>query len=211
MYNLPHYKEHDPQVILDFIRHHPFAMLIGCDRNRPVATQVPFIAEERNGTLYLLGHIMKKQDHQLAFEQNPEALVVFTGPHTYVSATWYADPHQASTWNYMSVHLRGVLRFLDEEGLRSVLQKLTLHFENNNQHSSTVFHNLPEEYNNRLMKSIIAFEIETREIDHVFKLSQNRDEQSFHQIIDQLSSREADAKIIAGEMKKRSKKLFQDK
>jgi len=156
----------------------------------------------------LLGHMMRKQDHQLAFEKNPNVLIVFTGPHTYVSATWYSNPHQASTWNYMSVHARGLLRFLDQQGLENALKKLTLHYENNNPHSSTVFDNLPQDYTSRLMKSIVAFEIEVTSIENVFKLSQNRDEQSFHRIVEKLTVQDADGKKIAEEMTKRKDQLY---
>ena len=208
MYNLPQYKEKDQQVVVDFMKQHPFAMLIGCKDNLPYATQIPFLFEERDNKLFLLGHMMRKQDHQLAFEKNPEVLAVFTGPHTYVSATWYADPHQASTWNYMSVHARGLLRFLDQRGLEDALKKLSLHYENNNPHSSTIFDNLPQDYLDKLMKSIVAFEIEVNSIEHVFKLSQNRDEQSFHHIMDKLSAQDEEGKKIAEEMSKRTEQLY---
>ena len=209
MYNLPDYKEKDHQVILDFIHQHPFAFIAGCDENhKPVASQIPVFIEEKNGKLYLSGHIMKSTDHHKAFEKNPSVLCVFTGHHTYVSATWYSNPHQASTWNYMSVHVKGQLRFLDQEQLVDVLKKTSLHFENGNQHSSTVFDNLPEDYRNRLMKAIIAFEVEVQQIDNVFKLSQNRDKESYHHIMDKLKDQDEDGKVIAEEMKKRTEQLF---
>jgi len=209
MYNLPYFKENDPQLVLDFIRAHPFAFITGCDENnRPVATQIPVFIEERNGGLYLTGHMMKATDHHRAFEQNPNALCVFTGNHTYVSATWYSNPNQASTWNYMSVHVKGQLRFLNEEGLVEVLKKTTLHFEGNNTASTTVFDNLPEDYRSRLMKAIVAFEVTVESIDNVFKLSQNRDKESFQNIIEKLRQQDKDAQGIADEMKKREKNLF---
>jgi|SRR4030095_1820976 len=209
MYNLPYFKEKDKKVVLDFIHAHPFAFLTGCNPdNKPVATQIPVFIEDRDGKLFLTGHMMRQTDHHKAFEKNPHALVVFTGPHTYVSATWYSNPQQASTWNYMSVHLKGVLRFLDGDGLISVLKKTTLHFENYKRDSSTIFENLPEEYTSRLMKAIIAFEIEVTEMDNVFKLSQNRDEPSFQNIIEKLEVQGSDGAYIAGEMKKRSSQLF---
>src|ERR1700754_3910127 len=122
MYSLPHFKEKDQQAVIDFMKEHPFAMLIGCSNNLSFATQIPFLFEERDNTIFLIGHMMRKQDHQLAFEKNPEVLVVFTGAHTYVSATWYDNPHQASTWNYMSVHARGKIRFTDQQGLETALK-----------------------------------------------------------------------------------------
>ena len=209
MYNLPYFKETDQEVVLDFIHAHPFAFLAACaEDNKPIATQVPVFIEARDGKLFLSGHIMRQTDHHKALEKNPQVLCVFTSPHTYVSASWYSNPHQASTWNYMSVHIKGILKFLDENGLVNVLKKTTLHFENNNQQSPTSFDNLPQEYRNRLMKAIIAFEIEVKEIDNVFKLSQNRDEESFHHIIDKLQQQGSEAQFIAGQMKQRSSQLF---
>ena len=211
MYNLPYFKEKDKNVVLQFIHKHPFAFLAGCsEKGESVATQVPVFIEEREGKLFLTGHIMRKNDHHLAFEKNPNVLVVFSSPHTYVSATWYSNPHQASTWNYISVHVKGKLRFLDEKGLISVLKKTTLHFENGNTDSSTVFDNLAEDYIGNLIKAIIAFEIEVTEIDNVFKLSQNRDEESYNNIINKLEEQGGDGKFIAEEMRKRSKQLFSD-
>jgi transcriptional regulator len=197
MYSLPHFKEKDKEVVLQFIHEHPFAFLAGCsEMGEPVATQVPVFIEEREGKLFLTGHIMRQTDHHKAFEKNPNVLVVFNSPHTYVSATWYSNPHQASTWNYMSVHVKGVLRFLDEEGLIKVLRKTTLHFENNNSQSSTVFDNLPEEYVNKLIKMIIAFEVEVTEIDNVFKLSQNHDKDDYNRIIEKLQKQGSEGKFI---------------
>jgi transcriptional regulator len=108
----------------------------------------------------------------------------------------------------MSVHARGTIRFGDDAMLSEALRKLTLHYEGQNPHSPTVFDNLPEDYRNRLMKSIIAFEIEVNSMENVFKLSQNRDEKSFHHIIDKLSEQDNDAKLIAEEMIKRKEQLF---
>ena len=209
MYDLPYYKENDKEVILKFINKHPFAFLAGCDDNqKPVATQVPVFIEEREGIYYLTGHIMCKTDHHLAFMKNPNVLVIFTGPHTYVSATWYNNPHQASTWNYMSVHAKGKIKFLDEEGLINVLKKLTLYFENNNSGSTTIFENLPSEYKWPLLKAIVAFEIKVESIENVFKLSQDRDDVSYNNIIQKLNEQGGDSKLIAGEMKQRFAHLF---
>ena len=210
MYNLPHYTEKDQSKVIEFMKGHPFAMLIGCADDRPAATQIPMLFDEREGKMILLGHMMRKQDHQLAFEKNSQVLVIFTGPHTYVSASLYTDPHQGSTWNYMSVHARGTLRFLDQQGLENALRKLTLHYEKNNPHSPTVFDNLSEDYRSKMMKSIVAFEIEVDSLEPVFKLSQNRDKESYGHIIGHLEKQEGDAQKIAEEMKKRSSQLFNE-
>ena len=209
MYNLPYFKEGDQEVVLEFMRKHPFVFLTGVDEERkPVATQVPVFIDEKDGKLFLTGHIMRNNDHHKAFEKNPNVLAVFTSPHVYVSATWYDDPHQASTWNYMSVHAKGAIRFGNKEDLIAILKRLTLHYENNNTASTTVFDNLTSEYTEPLLKAIVAFEVEVISIDNVFKLSQNRNEKSFINIMEKLNERGDDGKFIAEEMKKRQHQLF---
>ena len=209
MYDLPYYKEKNDEVIKQFIDEHPFAFLAGCDEeNRPIATQVPVFIEQEEGRQILRGHMMKNTDHHLSFLHNPNVLAVFTGHHTYVSATWYSNPHQASTWNYMSVHVKGIIRFLDDQALADVLKKTTMHFENYNKESTTVFDNLADEYKYKLMKAIVAFEVEIKEMNHVFKLSQDRDALSYENIKKKLSQQGGSAQVIAEEMEKRTKDLF---
>ena len=210
MYNYAHYKETDREKLIEFMSQHPFAMLVGCDKNlRPAFTQVPVLIEERNGRLFITGHMAKKSDHEKAFEENPQVLVVFTGAHTYVSGTWYAgNPQQASTWNYIAIHARGEIKWMDESGLIAFLRKLSLHFENNNSTSSTIYDNLPVEYREKLVKAIIGFEIEVTELENVHKLSQNRDEKSYDNIVKQLKQQEGEAKEIGELMEKRKSKVF---
>jgi transcriptional regulator len=208
MYNLPYYKEHDSKEVFEFMQQHPFMFLSGVDfENKPVATQVPVFIDEREGKFFLTGHIMRNTDHHKAFEQNNNVLAVFTGPHTYVSATWYTKP-VGSTWNYMSVHAKGTIRFGDTNELISILKRLTLHYENGNTASTTVFDNLPAEYTERMMKAIVPFEIEINDLQHVFKLSQDRDEKSYDNIIKELKQQGGDAKKIGTIMEKRKTKVF---
>jgi transcriptional regulator len=206
MYSLPYFKEQDQAAIIEFMRQNPFVLLCGTDKNGlPVATQVPVFVDERDGKIILSGHMMKNTDHQLAFAEHPDALAVFNGAHCYVSASWYSEPKTASTWNYMSVHARGKMVFLDEAALLAVLKRTTDHFENN-EHSPAGFDQLPMDYVLKLSKAIVAFDIEVEDIQNVFKLSQNRDEKSYLNIIDKLEQMpDEDSRIIAREMKKRLK------
>lgn len=200
MYKLPYFTEKDPVKMLAFMRQYPFASVMGVSRNQmPVATQLPLFVDERDGKHWLSGHLMKNTDHHKAFMDNPNTLVLFTGPHCYVSASWYADPRQASTWNYMSVQARGVMHFMDEAGLRGILQRTTDYFEAN-PHSGSNYHDLSEEYISRLIPAIVAFEIEVIQLDATFKLSQNRDAKSFEQIIEKLKEQGGDAGKVAEEM-----------
>ncbi len=209
MYNLPYHKEQNEQVIREFVEQHPFAFLTGCDsENKPIATQVPVFIEDIGDRKVLRGHLMKNTDHHKAFSNNKNVLAVFSGKHTYVSGTWYSNPYSASTWNYMSVHVKGIMKFLDDKGLEDVLRMTSLHFEDQNDESPTVFDNLPTEFKQRVMGAIVAFEIEIKEIDTVFKLSQDRDAESYQNIIKKLKEQDEDGRVIAAEMEKREKDLF---
>ncbi|MEO8403956.1 MAG: FMN-binding negative transcriptional regulator [Chitinophagaceae bacterium] len=208
MYSLPYFKEKDMNVVMDFVRQNPFAFVTGCSaENKPVVTQVPVFIDERDGKIFLSGHIMNNTDHHKALLHNPNVLVVFTGPHTFVSASWYDDKKQGGSWNYISVHARGTLKFTDEAGLIEVLRRTTNHFENN-PHSGANFEDLSSEYVQKMVKAISAFEIEVQEIDNVFKLSQNRNEKSYDNIIDKLKEGGADASEISKLMEARKSKLF---
>ena len=188
---------------------HPFAFLTGSyTSGRQVATQVPVLFEERDGELYLKGHIMRNTDHHKAFVENPDALIVFTGPNTYVSASWYTNPQIGSTWNYMSVHISGQMRFMTPDELVQFMRDFTLKFEEGNTASQTIYDNLPGDFLHKMMPAIVGFEVKAEKIDNVFKLSQNRDEKSYLNIIAQLEAKGGNSALIAAEMRKRKDALF---
>jgi len=208
MYNIPYFKADNHNEVLAFMHAHPFITLCGCDAdNSPVATHVPVLIEERDEKIFLKAHVMRKQKHAVAFEHNQNVLAIFSGSHTYVSASWYENKQTASTWNYQAVHARGILKSLGDDDLRKLLTRLTETFENN-PHSPSLVQRMSEDYVSNMMKAIVAFEIEITEIEHIFKLSQNRDEKSYENIIQQLNEKDADAQVIASTMKQRQKKVF---
>ncbi len=187
MYHLKHFKADSDLEVLAFMKAHPFITLCGVDdNNMPVATHLPVLFEERDSRIYLLAHAMRKQDHTIAFAQNPNVLAIFSGEHAYISASWYETKNVASTWNYKAVHAKGVVRFLDDKGLYEVLVKLTNHFEGTTESPASVKH-LDEKYVADNMKAIVAFEIALTDIQHVFKLSQNRQEADKVRIVDALN------------------------
>lgn len=208
MYQFPYFKDADPQAVLQFMEAHPFALLTCCDAvGKPYATQVPLLIQVRDGVVYLQGHVMRKTDHCRALEVNPQVLAVFTGPSAYVSATWYTDPSGGSTWNYMSVQVSGELRFMETDELKVFMQELSSRFETEPA-APTVFNNLPQTYVDAMMPAIAGFEIRAENMAHTFKLSQNRDAESYRNIIDQLESRGGQSAEIAREMKLRQERLF---
>ena len=202
MYNISYFKEKDKQEIIAFMKENAFAMVTGMGENYPVATQLPLEIEETDRQIFLKGHLMRKTDHHLAFEKNSNVLVLFTGPHCYVSAAWYNDPHTASTWNYMTVHARGTITFTDEDGTYNAVKAVTNKYEGTE--TKAAFNNMPQEYVQPLLKAIVGFSIEVEKIENVFKLSQNKTREEQQNIITHLTKRnKKDDLLIAAEMQKR--------
>lgn len=202
MYNLSHFTEANEDVIFDFMEKNSFVNIVGYDGEYPVATHVPVSIKKVEGKIILIGHVMKHTSHYKAFAQNENVLVIFNGPHCYVSAGWYEKKDVASTWNYIDVQAKGKIKFSDAEGTKEIIRDLTNHYEP--EESDAAFNKLLPEYIERLLKAIIGFTIEISNVENVFKLSQNHHLQNRQNIVEKLSaSTDAGANAIAFEMKKR--------
>jgi transcriptional regulator len=202
MYKLPYFTEENEEVVIDFMQKNSFAIITGCNERFPVATHVPLHIKKDGDKIIFTGHMMKNTDHHKAFSQSENVLVIFNGPHCYVSASWYVKKEVASTWNYIDVHAHGTIKFTDEEGTKKIIESITNKYEPSE--SLAAFNKLPAEYVNRLVKAIIGFTIEVSTIENVFKLSQNHDVTTRESIVENLLSRhDADSHKIAMEMKKR--------
>jgi transcriptional regulator len=207
MYKLPYFTEEDPEKVISFMKENSFAVITGFGEEYPVASHLPLeIVIKEDGKIFFTGHLMKNTDHHKAFEKNENVLVVFNGPHTFVSASWYTKPDVASTWNYISVHAKGKIKFTDEAGTYKAINAITNKYEG--KETAASFDKLPEEYVMRLIKAIVGFEIEVTSFDNVFKLSQNHNEETRKSIIKHLMERgDKDSNDIAQEMKKRMGEL----
>jgi Transcriptional regulator len=208
MYKLPEFTETDMDAVIAFIKAHNFITLIGNKADMPVATQVPVLFDERDGKIVLRGHIMRKTDHHLAFEQNDNALVLFSGPHCFVSASWYKERGIGSTWNYMTVQARGKMQFTDATATIQLLDDLTAKYEQTQPHPQ-LLGDLAAEYVAGMVKAIVGFEIVLDELHPIFKLSQNRSDESYKNIVAHLEKEnDYGAEAIVGEMIRRRPALF---
>jgi transcriptional regulator len=180
----------------------PFVTICGVDANGfPVAGQIPVLIKQENDKLFISGHFMRKQDHTNAFELNNNALVIFSAPSAFVSASWYSIKEAASTWNYQTVHAVGKMEMKGEDHLYNLLSELTAHFEED-PNAPTQVKNLDPIYMKENMAAIISFDIEVIELKHVFKLSQNRDDVSHENIKKELNNGTPACKYMAAAMKR---------
>ena len=202
MYNLPHFSEENQDRVFDFMRKNSFVNIVGFDGQYPVATHVPVTVAREGAHFVLTGHMMRRTSHHKAMENNENVLVIFNGPHCYVSASWYVEKNVASTWNYIDVQAHGKIQFYDTETTKGIIENLTGQYESPD--SEAAFGRLPPEYVDRLVRAIVGFRVTVTAIENVFKLSQNRDKISRENIISQLLSQgDAGAHAIAAAMEER--------
>jgi transcriptional regulator len=206
MIKLAHFTETNQATLVQFMQNNAFAIVTAMGHPYPVATHIPLeVIQQTDGSILLTGHIMRKTDHHRAFENNPHVLVIFNGPHTYISSSWYNNLVTASTWNYMTVHARGIIHFLDEAATLEAVKAITEKYEGH--HNKASFQHIPQQDVQAMLKGIVAFEIKVEALSNVFKLSQNRDETSQLKIIEALNKRgDENSRLIATEMSNRLNK-----
>jgi transcriptional regulator len=136
------------------------------------ATHLPLISRRIDSRRVLLGHVARANPHWRLLSGNPHVLAIFTGPHSYISPTWYATAPAVPTWNYTAVHVYGAARVFDDaESLTQLLDKLISTYES--PLSNPWSGELPAEFKSKLLKAIVGIEIEVRRIEGKFKFSQN--------------------------------------
>ena len=183
------YREENREKILEFLRQNEFATLVTYDGERPVASHLLMEIVEDGENLFVNGHMSKANSLWKTFEKNIEVLVIFQGPHTYISPTWY-NHINVPTWNYQSVHVYGKSRLItDHREAYELLKRLIDRHETNSPYK---LETLPQDFVEKEMKGIVAFQIEATRIEANYKLSQNRDDENYRRIVSHLEERRDD-------------------
>jgi len=198
MYTPGRHKESDPKALLEFMKRYSFATIVTTGTDGPIATHVPFVVEEHNGSIRLLTHTARANDQWKDFEGR-RVLVIFHEPHAYVSARFYDNKEDVPTWNYVAVHAYGTARIVSErEEIESLFLK-TFDFYDPSFHEQWK-NDLSDDYKEKLIARIVACEIDVTELQGKKKLSQNYSADEMRRISDALSGSEHTPEKTIGEM-----------
>src|SRR6202012_1320705 len=182
MYIPRRYEEKDLDKIHAFIRENSFAILITVQDGRPVGTHIPLLLEKDvQGQDILMGHISKGNEQKHSLADGAKVLAIFPGPHAYISPRWYTELN-VPTWNYLSVHIYGTVKIIEGAALYAALSRLVDNFEHPLPQAMHM-DEIPEKTLHDDLRGVVGFQITIDEIQAAWKLSQNRDEQSFHLVI----------------------------
>ena len=191
MYVPRHFAEADADRLARFIDENGFGLIVTVSKGRPVASHVPFLYErERN---VLLSHVARANPQWRDLAGETEVMVVFQGPHTYISPSWYRAPG-VPTWNYAVAHVYGRPRALEDPAqLKIIVEKLAEKYESHYEKPWA------PAYDPRMLNAIVGIEVAITEMQGKFKLSQNRSVADRAAVIEQLdaSASEADRAVAA--------------
>jgi transcriptional regulator len=175
MYMPERFREDDLPTLHALMRDHSFATLVTQHEGVPFASHLPLILaadEGPYGTLF--GHMARANAQWRDFDASREVLVIFQGPHTYVSPSWYGeDPGNVPTWNYAAVHAYGSPRLItDYDACRALLDTLVRTHEA--PFATPWRFQMPEAELRKKMQGIVTFAIRITRLEGKLKLSQNR-------------------------------------
>lgn len=164
----------DLPTLHQFIEHHSFALLCSVDEQGvPFASHLPLLLDRQAAAPGLLVGHMARANPQWQHAEGKSVLAVFSGPHHYISPTWYQAEAVVPTWNYVSVHVTGRFRAShDPETLRHIVRELVAFYEAGMARPWAM--DLDEAVLARLLRQIVAFRIEIDSIEGKWKLGQNR-------------------------------------
>jgi transcriptional regulator len=165
----PPFRVEDRETLYAFMERYGFATLVSDCGGVPFASHVPLLLDRDGGVL--LGHLARGNPQWEAFG-GAEALAVFSGPHAYVSPSWYAAAPAVPTWNYAAVHAYGTPRLLPPDRTREVVDRTVRKYEAGRPEPWP--NDLPEEYRRGLLAGVVGFEVPITRVEGKFKLGQNR-------------------------------------
>jgi transcriptional regulator len=184
MYSPTYNRVEDRAELLAFMRANNFAVLVTGTGGVLHASHLPVRVLEENGKIVLDMHMARNNPQWQEFFDD-EAMVVFSGPHAYVSPRWYADQERVPTWNYAAVHAYGVPVMVPERQKKYESQR-RLVAEMDPQWLPK-FDALPQKYVDMMLEGIVNFEIPVARMEPRWKLSQNRGRREMELIAEQLA------------------------
>lgn len=178
------YKFESEAAKIAFMQRYSFATIItNNDQQVPLATQLPFVVDQRADKLILSGHFSIANEQARYIEQNT-SLIIFTEPHAYISPAHYSKRESVPTWDYIAVHAYGKAKVITDEALKfKALEQMINFYEED---YLAQWNSLPDAFKNKMIKGIVAFELEVTDLQGQQKLSQNKTHAERKSIIAQL-------------------------
>jgi transcriptional regulator len=172
MYSPSYNRLEDRAELLEFMRANSFVVLVTGTGGQLHASHLPVQVHEAAGKIMLDMHMARANAQWKEFFDDEEVMVVFSGPHAYVSPRWYEERERVPTWNYAAVHAYGVPRIIADQKLKHESQRRLVAALD--PQWLPQFDHLRSEYVKSMLEGIVNFEIPVSRLETRWKLSQNR-------------------------------------
>ena len=201
MYIPKYFQMKEEQEMYRFMKEYSFATLVSQSSNGLVASHLPLMLKADERVLY--GHFAKANSQWKELD-GQQVLVIFQGPHSYISSSWYETKDAVPTWNYTAVHVNGTLQLLQDEALiDECLRDLIKKYEAPD--SSYQYDEVDSNYIASLKKGIVAFKIDIEKIEGKAKLSQNHSSERQQLVIEQLKNTDDTQSIAIAKLMEQNK------
>jgi len=202
MYLPRYYSQGDKDKLFEFMQNNSFGILFSHTGDEPMASHLPLVIDADTGEQgMILGHMAKAND-QWRYANGQQVMVVFHGPNTYVSPTWYQEEDVVPTWNYVAVHATGIFKaFEDRAGMEESVGRLTDQHEAGQPEPWQM--DCTTEYADQMFKRVVGFRIEITGLKGKWKLNQNHSEERRKRVTKQL-------KTMGGEVNLQVAKLMDE-
>jgi transcriptional regulator len=185
MYVPPAFAQNDIATLHDAIERYSFALLVSNSGGELMASHLPLLLDRAAGDHgTLMGH-MARANSQWQTAAGQPVLAIFSGPHAYISPTWYEAPHTVPTWNYIAVHAYGRLELVTDEREALSLLNRTVELYESSQPKPWRLDESPE-FVSRLVAQIVAFRVPIERLEGKWKLNQNRPAEQRDRVMQQL-------------------------
>lgn len=204
MYRPEKYQKDDMKFVFSFIKNHPFATVI-MNGQRLLATHIPVLTEGGEEKWKLFTHLANHNEQASLLKDGTEALVIFHGPHSYISSSWYENKG-ISTWDYTAVHVNAKVKVQSREELEGSLEKLVKHFEKNQQ-EPVYYHDISRQEVEDHLPLITGFWLEPFKVEGIAKLHQAYPEKDVKSVVSHLKASNDPMEQEVGEIIKKENSI----
>ena len=186
------FKEEDQNTLVSIMQQNAFATIVTIDeKGRPIATSLPFLIKRQNEKIILEAHFAKNNPQWRHLENNQQVLVIFNGPHCYISPSWYKNAG-VPTWDYVTVHAYGsATLFKSDQQIAELIEALSDKYEENQEYPWQA----KGRYPTKMLNAIVGFEINVQELQGKVKIGQNKTQNDLKGVLNTLEKSSSEQEL----------------
>lgn len=201
MFTPSSFKEENPETLLKIMQENSFATIVTTNEHgASVATPLPFLIKKKSNKIKLQAHFAKANPQWKHLEDNSNILVIFNGPHCYISPSWY-EKSGVPTWDYVTVHAYGSANvFEDKQQTAELIEELTDKYEQEQEKTGAQRWKAKNNYPDKMLNAIVGFEIVVQELQGKVKIGQNKSREDLEGVVTALGKSSSEQELAIADL-----------